>query len=240
MPAVPLDDDPGGLFPPTRWTLVLLARKGPEQRRDALAGLLGPRWKALYVLARKKGLSREQAEDAVQSFIERIVGGDLIERLDPSRGRLRAYLRTAFAHHLTNLHVSARAQKRGSGRRAIDLDALEELVASTQASPEVLFDRAFALALFEAALTDLEREFSRGERKGPFELVRELFQFGEVRGYDELAAKYGMSQSQLKAFVHRAKRRFFQLVRARVAETVSSPSEVDPELRAVLDCLRGE
>jgi hypothetical protein len=118
--------------------------------------LLGPRWNALYVLGRKKGLGREQAEDAVQSFFERLLDGDVLERLEPSRGRLRAYLRTAFQRHLINLHASEAAHKRGGGRRALDLEAMEEFLASSDDDPERLFDRAFAISLFESALLDLK------------------------------------------------------------------------------------
>jgi len=233
-------DEGAGLFPPTRWTLVVLAQNHPEQRREALGALLGPRWNALYALARRRGLAAAQAEDAVQGFIERLVKGDVIERLDPERGKLRAYLKTAFSRHLVNLRASSGAAKRGAGRPALDLDALEEFVANAEATPEVLFDRAYALGLFESALADLEQEFARGKRQGPFAVLKELFHFGETASYAELAAEHGMSVPQLKAFVHRAKSRFSQLFRARVAETVAAPDEVDAELRSVLALLSGE
>jgi RNA polymerase sigma-70 factor (ECF subfamily) len=237
MPAALANDDVHGTFPPTRWTLVLRARERPELRREALGALLGPRWNALYVLGRKKGLGREQAEDAVQSFFERLLDGDVLERLEPSRGRLRAYLRTAFQRHLINLHASEAAHKRGGGRRALDLEAMEEFLASSDDDPERLFDRAFAISLFESALLDLKAEFGSGERAGPFAVLEALFRFGEAAPYAELSVEHGMSVPQLKAFVHRAKRRLRELLRRRVAETVDAPEEVDAELFAVLGCL---
>jgi DNA-directed RNA polymerase specialized sigma24 family protein len=155
---------PVGLFPQTRWTLVLAARDRPEERRRALGELLAPRWRALYVLARKHGLAPAEAEDAVQSFLARLIEGDLLAKLDPGRGRLRSYLRTAFAHHLINLHEHAAAAKR-SGPLA-SLDELEALVASPAPSPEALFERAWALGLFEEALAALEAELAAGDRRG--------------------------------------------------------------------------
>jgi DNA-directed RNA polymerase specialized sigma24 family protein len=237
MPAIRASDDVHGGFPPTRWTLVMRARERPELRREALGALLGPRWNALYVLGRRKGLGREQAEDAVQSFFERLLDGDLFERLEPSRGRLRSYLRTAFQRHLINLHASEAAHKRGGGRRALDIDAMEEFLASSGDDPERLFDRAFAISLFESALADLRSEFGAGERTGPFSILEGLFRFGETAPYAELAAEHGLSVPQLKAFVHRAKRRLRELLRRRVAETVESPEDVDVELAAILGCL---
>jgi RNA polymerase sigma-70 factor (ECF subfamily) len=116
---------------------------------------------------------------------------------------------------------------------------VEELVAASTGTPEALFDRAFAIAQFQAALADLRAEFEAGERRGPFEILEQLFRFGETEPYPELAARHGLSVPQLKSLVHRAKRRFQQLFRARVAETVEDPSAVDAELTLVLSLLEG-
>jgi RNA polymerase sigma-70 factor (ECF subfamily) len=227
----------GGLFPETRWTLVLAARERPELRRRALEQLLAPRWKALYVLARKRGLAPPAAEDAVQGFCERLAAGDLIGKLDPARGRLRAYLRAAFQHHLANLEEHAGAHKRGGGRPAASIEEVEALVAVAAPGPEILFDRAWALGVFEDALAALEKELADGERRGPFAVLAELFRFGEAAPYEELAPRHGMTVPALKAFVHRSKRRFGELLRARVADTVADDGDVEAELGALLEAL---
>jgi RNA polymerase sigma-70 factor (ECF subfamily) len=224
-------------FPVTRWSLILRARESDASRRAALEALITPRWRALYALARKRGLAKDSAEDAVQSFVERLLAGDAVERLDPTRGRLRSYLAAAFTRHLVNLHEHAVAAKRGAGRRAVDLDAVEALVASSADTPEQVFDRAFALAQYQAALADLRTEFEVGERRGPFEILESLFRFGETESYEVLAERHGMSVPQLKSLVHRAKRRFQQLFRARVAETVDDPSDIEQELSVTLSLL---
>ena len=224
-------------FPETRWTLVLAARADPAKRRSALDALLQPRWRALYALARARGLLPADAEDAVQSFIAHVLEGDLLERLDPGKGRLRSYLRVAFRHFLSNLRQEARAAKRGGGAARESLADVEAWLASPLPSPDALFDRAWAIELFGDALRTLEQEFAQGLRRGPFELLRELFQFGTSRPYPELALEYGMSVSQLKAFVHRARVRFRELLRSRVSETVADVNEVDDELAMLLEAL---
>jgi RNA polymerase sigma factor (sigma-70 family) len=229
----------GGLFPPTRWTRVLEARGRPEERRRALGELVAPRWKALYVLARKQGLPAAEAEDAVQGFLERLIEGDLLDRLDPARGRLRAFLRTAFRNHLVNLHEHASAGRRGGGQRAVDLADVEAMVASPGPSPEASFDRAWAVGIFEEALAALEGELASGERRGPFEILRSLFRFGETAPYAELAERFGMSVPQIKSFVHRAKARFRQLLRERVADTLESTGDLETEMAALLELLAG-
>jgi RNA polymerase sigma-70 factor (ECF subfamily) len=226
-----------GLFPETRWTLVIAARLDPEKRRAALEELVRPRWKALFVVARKQGLPPAEAEDAVQGFIARLLEGDVLERLDPGKGRLRAYLRTAFRHYLTSQRQEERAAKRGGGERHADLADVEAWVASPAAAPDVLFDRAWALSLFSDALSELEREYTSGARRGPFEVVRELFQFGAAPPYAELSARHQMSVPQLKAFVHRARLRFRELLRQRVAETLTEGDAVDDELALLLGAM---
>lgn len=228
---------PAGLFPETRWTLVLAARLDPEKRRPALEQLVRPRWKALYVVARKHGLGPSEAEDAVQGFVTHLLEGDVLERLDPGKGRLRSYLRSAFRHYLSNQRQEERAQKRGGGERHADLADVEAWVASPDASPDALFDRAWALSLFGDALSELESEYTSGARRGPFEVVRELFQFGAAPPYAELSARHQMSIPQLKAFVHRARVRFRELLRSRVAETLTDPADADAELAELLEMI---
>ena len=227
----------GGLFPATRWTLLLAARERPEERRGAFEELIAPRWRALFALARKQGLAPAEAEDAVQSFLARLIESDLLFRADPARGRLRTFLRTAFHNHLANLHEHAAAARRGGGRRPVDLDDVEALVASPNLSPEAAFDRAWALELFEGALAALEGELASGAGGSRVEALRQLFRFGETSPYAELAPRLGMSLPQLKSFVHRAKARFRLILRARVADTLEAGEDVDAEVAALLGLL---
>ena len=154
-------------------------------------------------------------------FVTRLLEGDVLERLDPGKGRLRAYLRTAFRHFLTSLRQEERAQKRGAGARHANVADVEDWLASPDASPDALFDRAWALELFASALSELEHDYTSGARRGPYEVVRELFHFGAAPPYAELAERHQMSVPQLKAFVHRARVRFRELLRQRIVETAT-------------------
>ena len=174
----------------------------------------------------------------MQSFLARLVDGDLLARADPERGRLRTFLRTAFHNHLVNLHEHAGAVKRGGGQRGVDLADVEALVAAPGPSPEAQFERALgARVIFEETLAALEAEFAAGERRGPFGVVRALFRFGEAPSYAELGTEVGMTVPQLKSFVHRAKGRFRQLLRARVADTLAPGDDLDAEVAALLEAL---
>src|SRR5262249_23583062 len=139
--------------------------------------------------------------------------------------------------HLTNLSELARAAKRGGGRAALDVQDLEALLASSDRPPEELFEKAWALVVFEESLDALEAEFASGARQGPFDVLRDLFAFGTTLPAPDLAAKHGMSLSQLKSFVHRSKHRFRDLVRDRVAATLGDEEDVDREIQQLMEAM---
>lgn len=224
-------------FPETRWTRIVAARDRPDLRREVLGELCETRWQPLYVHLRKQGLPRERAEDVVQGFLVHLLERDFLARLDPGRGRLRAYLKTALAHYQANLYEQESAQKRGGGARALAFDDVEALVPAAPDDPAAAFDREWALALFEGALAALEAELASGARRGPVAVVRQLFRMGEAPAYDALAAEHGMSVPQLKSFVHRARGRFRELLLARVADTVQTPAEAEAELGDLMKAL---
>jgi len=226
-------------FPDTRWSLILAARERPEARRAALAELIRPRWRPLYLFARRRGLGHEPAADAVQGFFTHFVEHDVLAKLDPSRGRLRGFLKTAFGNFLVNQHEKDAAARRGGGLAEARVDDLVDLLAAAPTDPALAFDREWALGIVEESLAALALEFARGDRGGPFALVRTFFGFeGEPPAYADAAAAHGMTVPQLKSFLHRARVRFRELVRARVADTVGG-GDVDAEMADLFALLVG-
>jgi RNA polymerase sigma-70 factor (ECF subfamily) len=50
----------------------------------------------------------------------------------------------------------------------------------------------------------------------------------------ELAQQLGLTEAAIKMAVHRLRKRYAALLRQEVAQTVSSPAEIDEELRCLL------
>ncbi|MEZ4359532.1 MAG: hypothetical protein R3B48_05075 [Kofleriaceae bacterium] len=228
------------LFPTTRWAEILEQRSDPARRRQLLGSLAQDYRGPLLVYARCLGLDDPGAEDAVQGFLTSWLERDLASRLDPAKGRLRSYLRTALRRYLADRHEHATAQKRG-GAAALtpaSLDDVEPFAVSPAESPERAYDRAFARSVLARAFADLEAEFTSGRRAGPFAAVREAFA-PELAGasHAELAARHAMTEPQLASFLHRARGRFRELVRQQVRDLVAEPSQTDAELRSLLESL---
>jgi len=226
-----------GRFPETRWSRILRQRADTSERQRALEDICRSRWRALYVYARRRGLSSNEAEDAVQGLLVRLLEQDFLERLDPERGRLRSYLLRAFDHYLQNRRQEQRALKRGGGALSRSLESVEAELAASSEDPTRAYDRAWALDVFERALGELEAELREGDRQGPLSIIERLFRFGEVEAYEALAAEHAMSVSQLKSFVYRSKRRFRALLLRELTDTVVSAEEAESELSELLACL---
>ncbi len=227
-------------FPTTRWTLILQAKTSPEAKRRAFEELARVYWRPLYVYLRSRGLDAAAAQDATQELLVALLQRDVVDKVNPERGRLRAYLKTAAANHLVHQHEKSSAQKRGAGARVVSIDEkLAERLPYDTASPDVAFEREWALLVMQRALDALKAEFESGARVGPFALVERFFRPGNEQqpSYADAAREHQMSLPQLKAFLHRARVRFRELVREQVLDTVEDERDADAELGALVEVL---
>jgi len=123
-------------------------------------------------------------------------------------------------------------------RISIDTAEGERAVAAVSTrtvDPAIVFDRAWARTVLQAALDRLGREQSGANKRRVFEAVKPfLAQAASAQDYDRLVARLGLPRGQIAASVHRLSRRFAALIRAEVAETLVDRSEIDAELRHLL------
>lgn len=231
---------PAGGFPTTRWTAILAAQGTTEGRREALRELLVTYWAPLYAYVRRRGLTPDDARDAVQGFCVHLLEGDLVARLDPSRGRLRDYLRTSLKHYVANLHAAERAARRGGGVTVLSLDPelAERVIEGAPADPEAAFDQAWARGVLERALAHLVSEFASGARRGPFHVVAAYFSGGDAPSYAEVAREHHMSIPQVKSFLHRARLRYRELILAEVRDTLPAADAGEDEVQTLLRALQ--
>lgn len=232
-------------FDTTHWSLVVAAGSDEASRtrvRSALEELCQAYWYPLYAFVRYRGCSADEAQDATQSFFARILETGGLAGADPARGRFRSYLLGAVKHFLANEWHRARASKRGGDETFIEWDALDPearyaLVPARASDPDAGFDRDWARESISRAMERLRAE---ARASGKEELLDALAGSltGEEAPRSETAARLGMTEGAVKAAVHRLRKRFRELLRARIAETVSDPSDVDDEMRHLVAALR--
>lgn len=224
-------------FPTTRWTLILAASESPEAKAHAWHHLLSTYWTSLYALFRARGLDGVAAADAVQGLCLELLERKAIDSLNPDRGRLRGFLKVAAENFLIRQHEKATAAKRGGEAKPIELDlVLAERLADPSLPPDLAFERAWAVSVFERAMRALEQDWHA--RAGDFEIIRRFFSpSDEPPAYRDAAEQYGVSIPQLKSLLHRARLRFRKLVEAEVLQTVDEGAEMENEVNSLLDSL---
>ena len=232
-------------FPTTSWSLVLAAGANPTlDSRASLAALCKVYWAPIYAFIRRSGYDRDRAEDFTQAFFASMLEKNYLGDADRERGRFRTFLLAAVKHFLANEWDKAHALKRGGGQVAVSIDPVEaeawnvpEIV--DRQTPESIFERRWALCLIEQVMAKLRAEFAGTGKAGYFDRLSLLLE-GEPAAtrYEALAAELGSSAGALRGAVHRMRKRYREILRAEIAETVSAPEEIDEEIRFLLSALR--
>ena len=91
----------GEAFLTTEWSAIDQIRSGTSSSSVSLFNdLLGKYWKPVYCYLHRKGYDNEQAKDLTQAFFHEVVlGRDLVERVDKTRGRFRSFLLHALKQY---------------------------------------------------------------------------------------------------------------------------------------------
>lgn len=231
-------------FATTHWTAVLQA--GNPCSSDAvraLEELCRTYWYPLYAYARSKGHEVEDAKDLTQEFFARLLEKNYLGVADRRKGQFRWFLLTAFKHFLANEYDRAHAAKRGGGSAPIPLDTalaenLYQTELRTEASPDQVYDRSWALTLLEKVRNQLRDEHAC-QGKGRRFSVLEAYLPGETasQSYAEAGAELGISGGAIKVEVHRMKQRFSELLRSEIGRTVAHETEIDGEVRYLVEVL---
>ena len=236
----------GAAFVATRWTLVVKAASSDTpQAREALAQLCGMYWYPLYAFVRRKGYAPADAEDLTQAFFARVLAEQFIAGADQKKGRFRAFLLTRLSHFLADEWDRVKAHKRGGGQPALSLDSRSaetryQLEAVDPRSPDKLFEYHWAMTLLERVYERLRLEDQQQGHGELFEALKGcLVQARAAVAYADVASRLGLSEGALRVTVHRLRRRYRDLLRAEIAETVSGPEEVEEELHYLFRVLAG-
>jgi len=223
-------------FPTTRWTLVVAA--GDPQRkeaRDALVSLCENYWYPLYAFLRRRGYPADQAQDLTQEFFMRVLEGRYLDRVDPQKGRFRSFILTSLKFFAADEGDRQRAHKRG-GKQLLPLEfsSGEERYQREPAhdeTPERIFERRWALSMLDRVVERLRDDFVQHGRPEHFELLK-IFLLGQSDApYASLAREMNTSEGALKVAIHRLRKRYRELFRQEIADTVADPAEVESELR---------
>ena len=211
--------------------------------KEALAALCSNYWYPVYVFVRRRGYSAHDAQDLVQEFFARLLDKNAFALADPERGRFRTFLLASLRNFLANDWDKSQAQKRGGGtlRNSIDVSSAESrysLALADKQTPERIYERQWTVILLDRVMAELRQEQVQSGKEREFEALR-VFLAGRRPdiSYSEVASELGMSEAAAMSTVSRLRRKYRELLRCKVAQTVARPEEIDDEIGTLLASL---
>lgn len=229
---------PRPAFVTTHWSMVLSAQdKNSPDARQALETLCGAYWFPLYAFVRRQGHSPQDAQDLTQEFFARLLKKEYLKSAEREKGRFRTFLLVALKRFLANEWDRQHAQKRGGFMPIVSID--QELAESRFASepahqlqPDILFDRQWATSLLERTMSLLRDEYVTSGRAKLFEFLQACLTKDEsALPYAEIAARLNLTEAAVKMAVQRLRARYREILREHIADTVSSPEDIEEEIR---------
>jgi DNA-directed RNA polymerase specialized sigma24 family protein len=234
-------------FETTQWSLVSAAAGEGQTSRDALEDLYHSYCYPVYSFVRRRGHSRQDAQDVTHDFFVYLVEKKGFGRAVAGQGKFRTFLLRSLEFFLQHADERARTQKRGGRTTLVFLDDETAEGAYQLIDPgltaEQIFDAQWAMMLIEGTLARLKLEMEQAGKRDLFDQLSGFLLGGEESSYLEVAQRTGLTVAATKAAIYRLRVRYREILRAEVARTVASSADFDAEIRALqaslLDGSRG-
>ncbi len=218
-------------------------RSSAPRQKQALETLCQSYWFPLYAYLRRRGCESHEAEDLTQAFFARMLDKKDLQTADPKCGKFRSFLLVRLKGFLSDERDRARAKKRGGGRKVLSLstenaEGQYSLEPATQLSPEMLFEKAWALTLLERTMDRLEAEMTKKDRKKLFDHLKVyLTTDKDAIPYQDMATELNMTEGSVRVAVHRLRRQYRRLLRDEIAQTVGDEDQIDEEMGSLFAAL---
>ena len=228
-------------FATTHWSVVLAAGDSDSPAAaESLETLCRAYWYPLYAYVRRRGHRPEEAQDLTQEFFAHLLARQAFEHLPREGGKFRSFLLKALNHFLINEWEHCRAQKRDRQKVAFSLDALDaearyRLEPADEVTPEILYERQWADALLKQVMKRLGEEYASEGKRDLFVRLQPCLTGAELRiPYATLAADLGLTEAAVKMAVYRLRKRYGELLRAEIAQTVARPEQINDEIQRLI------
>lgn len=233
-----METDLPAVFITTQWSVVAAA--GDSRHPEAAAAvdrLCRDYWRPLYGFVRRTGRTHDEALDLTQGFFAGLLQKRSWAMADPDRGRFRSFLLGSLKHFLAHEHERAIAAKRGGGNEPVPWDGFDDevrdaLEPSDGRTPEVVFDQRWATQQIDRVVKNLREEYALAGKAALFDLLKG-YVWGErnTLTLSEIADQLDLTEEAVKKAVQRLRQRLRDSLRAEIARTVTTPDQIDDELR---------
>jgi len=231
-------------FPSTVWhVLDDLKHRRSTDPEAAMSQIVTRYWKPVYACVRLGwNLPNEDAKDLTQEFFVHLMESSTLQNADPVRGRFRAYLKTCLKNFLAQEHRRDNRMKRGGGTRKISLnvpDEAYEVSAKPGTAPDEVFDREWARTLVEEVVSEIAASLKAAGREDHWKILEAHDLAANPPNYQELGARFGISDSQVKHILQETRKRVRNSVILRIRDYALDEEEVWQELDYLMGLWKG-
>ncbi|MFB0553674.1 MAG: RNA polymerase sigma factor [Phycisphaerae bacterium] len=238
----------GGSFQNTHWSAIERIGTDDDISSRALVGdLLRTYWKPVYCYLRHKGFDNEEAKDLTQGFFQEVVlGRELIQRADRTRGRFRTLLLRALDRYLVSVQRKETARKRMPQDKLISLEdsafyELPEAVGSLNS--EEVFHYTWVCELLDRMLGKVETECRQRGMAIHWDMfydrvLQPIITCTEPPLLEELCHKYGIdAKAKASSMIFTVKRRFRAAMKRLLRQSVASETQINEEMLELMKFL---
>ena len=223
--------------------VVQAAKPESPETSFALAELCEAYWYPLYSFVRRKGYSREEAEDLTQAFFSELLDKKQLSVADQQRGRFRTFLLAALDNFVNKQWRAKNTLKRGGGSSIISFDfqLADEQYANEpfhEWTPQKIFERNWALAVLAKTLDGVRDQYVESDKEEFFEEIKIYLGDANNVTYKSMAEKLDTTEGAIKVAVHRLRERYGEQLRIQIARTVEHTADVKQELQSLMQVLR--
>jgi RNA polymerase sigma factor (sigma-70 family) len=232
------------MFTTTHWSVVLEAQGESPAAQEALEKLCRTYWRPIYSYVRRQGACNADAEDLTQSFFTLLLERKDLNIVRKEKGRLRSYLLTSLKNFLTDDRRRVMAIKRGKGQRLIPLDEIREseridFERSDRLTPDQIYERRWAFTVLEQVMARLREEYRSAGNLPFFDQMKKMLMDEAGRlSQAQVASEFDMTENAVKQAFYRFRQRYQTIFREEIAHTVAIPSDIEDELRYLIDVVR--
>ena len=191
------------------------AQSQAQGERSALAELCRVYWSPLYIFARRRRHSADDAQDLTQSFFLDLLEHRALTGLDRLKGKFRSFLLASFQNHLSDAVDHACRLKRAGDKEIVHLDAEEaeerdRLEPVESLTAEKIFDARRAMTVPGEALKQLRQERAAVGKISSFEALKVFLDPNSSLAppsYDEMANRLQVTTGAVKTLMHRLRKR---------------------------------
>lgn len=215
----------------------MAVRQADEAHAErALEELCQTYWHPVYAFVRRLGHNPQDAQDLTQGFFAHMLARGSLVVAEPEKGRFRSFLLGALRKFLANQARGQSALRRGGKITWVSID--EELGEqwyqrdlSQADSPEKAITAVGWTPCSNSSLELLRSEYAQAGKMELFLGIQpHLSGAGDESSYTRIADQMGLSLGAVTTSVHRMRRRYGELLREVIAQTLQNPEEIDDEI----------